>query len=56
MKKIKSKPGLLNFYNECPEPVRWYFTHLPRLVEEFPLDVALAYVFAQIEAAHNMAL
>ena len=56
MQKIKSKPGLLNFFQGCPDAVRWYFTHLPRLVEDFPLDVALAYVFTQVEAAQNMAL
>lgn len=56
VEKIKSKPGLLKFYKDCPETVRKYFGHLPRLVEEFPLDVALAYVFAQVEAAHIMAL
>ncbi len=56
MDKIKSKPGLLNHYASRPPEVRWYFEHLPKLVSEFPLDVALAYVFAQVELAHNMAL
>jgi hypothetical protein len=56
MDKIKSKPGLLKFFNACPSSVRWYFEHLPKLIDTFPLDVALAYVFAQVESAQVMAL
>jgi len=56
MNKIKSKPGLLAFFVACPQPVRAYFVHVPRLIEEFPLDVALAYVFSQLEMAQNMAI
>lgn len=56
MNKIKSKPGLLLHYKQQPKGLRDYFSHLPRLVEGFPLDVALAYVFAQVELAQNMAL
>lgn len=56
MEKIKSKPGLLKLYASQPEPVKKYFVHLPRLIEDFPLDVALAYVFSQLEMAHVMAL
>jgi len=56
MQKIKSKPGLPNFFKTCPAPVRSYFAHLPQLVEQFPLDVPLAYVFSQLEAAQVMAL
>jgi hypothetical protein len=56
MSAIKSKPGLLNRFNSAPKEVRDYFTHLPKLVEGFPLDVVLSYVFAQVELAQNMAL
>ena len=56
MDKIKSKPGLLKHWHAQPERVKEYFAHLPALVEGFPLDVALAYVFAQVELAQNMAL
>jgi len=54
--KIKSKPGLLKHFNASSDDVRWYFEHLPRLVDDFPLDVALAYVFSQVEQAQVMAL
>jgi len=56
MEKIKSKPGLLNFFKSSNTEIQRYFVHLPALVEQFPLDVALAYVFAQVELAHNMTL
>src|SRR5574341_688902 len=56
MQKIKSKPGLLNYFESSPKDVQAYFEHLPRLVTDFPLDVALAYVFSLVELAHNMAL
>jgi hypothetical protein len=56
LEKIKSKPGLLNFYRKLPVEVREYFQHLPRLVDEFPLDVSVAYVLAQIESGQRVAL
>ncbi len=56
MEKIKSKPGLLNFYRSSPVEVQQYFFHLPKLIEQFPLDVVLSYIFARVELAHNMAL
>lgn len=43
------------FY-DAPAQVREYFSDLPALLENFPLDVALAYVFSRVELAHNMAL
>lgn len=36
--------------------IRWYFADLEKLLADFPPDVALAYVFARVELAHNMAL
>ncbi len=56
MEKIKSKPGLLNFYRRLPGEVRNSFQHLPRLVDEFPLDVSVAHVLAQIESGQRAAL
>lgn len=47
---------LKSLYSSAPEEVQWYFEHMPRLIDEFPLDVALAYAFARVETAHNMAL
>ncbi len=43
-------------FDDAPEQVREYFSDLPGLLESFPLDVALAYVFFRVELAHNMAL
>ena len=43
-------------FEDAPEQVREYFSDLPRLLENFPLDVALAYVFSRVELAHNKAL
>ena len=54
--RIKTKKGLLNVYNACSSGVQRYFEHLPKLLDEFPLDVALAYAFARLELAQNMAL
>jgi hypothetical protein len=56
MQKIKSKPGLTNFFAACPSEIQWYFEHLPKLVDAFPLDVALAYMFARIETAQRMSI
>ncbi len=55
-KIIKTKIGLRKAFDKCSEEVRAYFEHLPRLVEEFPLDVCLSYMFARMELAQNMAL
>ncbi len=40
----------------APKKVQEYFRDLPKLIDNFPLDVALAYVFYRVELAHNMAL
>lgn len=53
MEKIKSKPGLLNFYWGSPAEIKDYFSELEGLLEGgFSLDVVLAYVFARVERAH----
>ena len=52
-----SRSSVLDEYDAAPRRIREYFTHLPDLLEQgFPLDVALSYVFANVELAHNMAL
>jgi hypothetical protein len=53
---IKARAGLLKRFNSAPKEVRDYFTHLPKLVAGFPLDVVLSYVFSQVELAQNMTL
>lgn len=54
--KIKSKPGLLNAFYACSKEVQGYFEYIPKLLEEFPMHVCLAYVFARLELGQNMAL
>lgn len=56
MAAVKSKPGLLNRFNAAPPEIRSYFEHVPKLIDEFPLDVCLSYVFAQLERAQNAIL
>jgi len=56
MTEVKSKRGLKKHYEAAPEEVREYFSHLPGLLETFPLHVALAYVFSRVELAQNMAI
>ncbi len=56
MDKIKSKPGLLSYFKALPEDVQVCFGCLPKLIELFPLDVALAYVFAEVERGQRLAL
>jgi hypothetical protein len=53
MEVIRSKPGLRNYYRNCPDQIRGYFSELEGLLESsFSLDVALAYAFAKVEQAH----
>lgn len=54
--QIKTKKGLVKAYNVAPQRVRRHFEHLPALLDQFPLSVVLAYAFAQLELAQNMAL
>lgn len=54
--QIKSKPGLLNAYRNCSQEVKDYFLHIPQLLNQYPMDVCLAYVFARLELGQNMAL
>ena len=54
--QIKTKAGLKKAYEKCPQEVRDYFEHVPKLLDEFPMDVCLAYVFSRLELGQNMAL
>jgi len=56
MAVAKSWKGVLAHFNRAPEGVRACFIYLPALLEGFPLDVSLSYVFAQVELAHNLSL
>ena len=54
--QVKSKRGLKQAYSECSKEVRNYFEHIPKLLDEFPMEVCLAYVFSRLELGQNMAL
>lgn len=46
---IPRTAGMIAVYNALPQPLQEYFVHFPKLVEEFPHEVALSCLFAQIE-------
>ena len=52
----KSWRGVLNRFKAAPPGIQRYFEHVPHLAEHLPWDVTLAYLFAQVELAHNMTL
>lgn len=52
----KTIVSLKALFKSAPAEVQFYFEHLPSLLDGYPLDVALAYVFARVELAHNMAI
>lgn len=54
--QIKSKPGLMKAFDVCPREVQHYFEYIPKLLDDFPMHVCLAYVFARLELGQNMAL
>ena len=54
--QVKSKLSLKRAYNERSQDVQNYFKHIPKLLDEFPMDVCLAYVFSRLELGQNMAL
>lgn len=56
MEKVKSKPGLIKEYQSSAPDIQKYFEHLRRLIENFPIDVALTYAFARVEWAHTRVL
>ncbi len=56
MAVAESRKGVLNEFNAAPSRVQNYFSHLPGLLESFPLDVSLSYAFSQVELAQNMTL
>lgn len=53
---IKSRNGLHKAYNRAPASIRGYFKHMPELIDAFAYTVCLAYAFAQLALAQNMAL
>lgn len=51
-----SRRGLQRRFESAPQKVKEHLKDLPALLLELPLEVALAYVFARVELAHNNAL
>lgn len=48
--------GVVQKFRHTPSEIQRYFQHLPKLAEQFPWDVCLAYLFSRVELAHSMAL
>lgn len=48
--------AVLKRYKGCSEQVREYFRELPSLLQNYPYEVTLAYVFWRIEKAQNRSL
>jgi len=45
--------GVINYYNNCSDEVKKYFKHLSSLIQNYPLDVTISYLFSRVELAHN---
>lgn len=43
-------------YNNHRTEIKEYFVHLPKLINDFPYEVALAYAFSRVERAQRRAL
>lgn len=54
--QVKSKSHLKKAYDECSKEVQDYFKYIPRLLDDFPMEVCLAYVFSRLELGQRMAL
>jgi hypothetical protein len=46
--------GVVAKFNGLDPKVREYFSHLPGLAEHYPWEVAISYLYARVELAHNM--
>jgi hypothetical protein len=47
---------VMDQFDSCPEEIRTCLSDLPRLLDSFPLDVSISYLFTQIQRAHNATL
>src|ERR1051325_301199 len=48
---------ILYKYKACSEDVKWYYSHLPMLIDShLPTEVCLAYLFMRLEAGRLMTL
>ncbi|MHC4520131.1 MAG: hypothetical protein ACYTAS_16190, partial [Planctomycetota bacterium] len=48
--------AVMDKFDSCPEEIRAYLSDLPGLLDGFPLDVSISYLFTQIERAHKTTL
>jgi hypothetical protein len=48
--------SVIDKLDSCPEEIRGYLSDLPRLLDDFPLEVSISYLFTQVERAHNTTL
>lgn len=48
--------GVAKQFNQSTSDIQAYFDHLPSLLEKYPWDVSLAYVFTRIELVKHMTI
>ena len=48
--------GVRNRLMQAPKEIQWYFAPAEELIEHYPWEVSLAYLFARLERAHIMTL
>ncbi len=51
-----NRKGVVKRFNNAPKEVRDYFEYLPKLIDQFPWEISLSYLFARVEYSHNMTL
>ena len=54
--RVPSKPTILKKFRGLPSEIQDYFDHFPKLVDDFPWDVSISYLFSLVETAHNMTI
>jgi hypothetical protein len=48
--------SLLKRFEQCPDGLKNWFSSLPSLLESFPYDISIAYLFLRVEQVQNLAL
>ncbi len=56
MSNAPSCKAITKKYNSCQSEIQAYFLHLPSLIQDYPLEVTLAYLFLRTELAQNRIL
>jgi hypothetical protein len=51
-----SRKALISLLDAAPQNVQYYFDGMPSLIQNYPLEVALAYAFSRVETAQLMTL